>query len=410
MLEPGDIDETSARRAGTTTGVAAPAPVDDDEVSMFEVLLVFAKYKKLLVLFPLAAAIIGVVVSLLLHDVFTATTKILPPQQSQSAASAVLSQLGNLGGIASGLGGLKNPSDLYVGMLKSRTVADNLIERFKLHDAFEQRFQSRTRTLLAGMTSVNAGKDGIITVEVEDEDPKRAADLANAYVDELRKLTSVIAVTEASQRRLFFEQQFAQAKDNLAKAEVKARQALQNGGLVKVDEQGRAMVETSARLRGQIAVKEVQIGAMRTFAADRNPELLMAQQELESIKRELAKVEGTTGARSPEAAGIGKGIDNLGLLRNLRYYETIYELLAKQYEIAKLDEAKDSTMIQVVDQAIVPDRKSKPKRAFIVLFFAFAGLLVAVAWAFVRETIAKASADPQRAGRVAALKRHLAWR
>jgi uncharacterized protein involved in exopolysaccharide biosynthesis len=257
---------------------------------------------------------------------------------------------------------------------------------------------------------INAGKDGIIAIGVDDKDPKFAADLANAYVDELYKLTQVLAVTEASQRRLFFERQFAQAKENLVKAEATARQALQHGGLVKVDDQGRAIVETTARLRAQIAAKEVQIGAMRTFASEANPELRFAQKEAESLKHELARLEGSSGFRSVAAESGGKGLDNLRLLRDLKYNEVLYELLAKQYEIAKIDEAKDSAVIQVLDKAIEPDRKSKPKRSLIVLVWMVAALLAAMLWIFVREAIARARDDPRQAGRWQVLKRYLSWR
>ena len=185
--------------------------------------------------------------------------------------------------------------------------------------------------------------------------------LANAYVDELFKLTNVLAVTEASQRRLFFERQFEQARDNLTKAEAAARQAMDKGGLVQVEGQGRAIIENTARLRGQITVKEVQIGAMRTFATDNNPDLKLAQQELESMKRELARIEGTSGSKSGNGReNDSSGIDSVGLLRNVKYQETVYELLAKQFELAKIDEAKDSAVVQVMDKAIEPDRKSKP--------------------------------------------------
>ncbi len=231
--------------------------------------------------------------------------------------------------------------------------------------------------------------------------------MANAYVDELLKLTQVLAVSEASQRRLFFERQFLQARDNLAKAEVAARQGLQRGGLVKVDDQGRAMVEVTARLRGQITVKEVQIGAMRAFATAQNPSLNLAQQELESLKRELAKIEGTGGAKSATSTPSGQGMDNLRLLRDVKYYEVIFELLAKQYELAKLDEAKESSVIQVMDKAIVPDYKSKPTRWKIVVVSTLVALLAVILWVLVREIMTRADSNPQRVARLQALKRHL---
>src|SRR5204863_10200811 len=206
------------------------------------------------------------------------------------------------------------------------------ITRFDLNKIYKEEFQSDTRKVLGGNTAITAGKDGIISIEVDDKDPKRAADLANAYVDELIKLTKVLAVTEASQRRLFFENQLLQAKDNLTAGEMLARQGLQKGGLAQVDAQGRSMIEVTARLRAQISAKEVQLGAMRTFAAEGNPELHRTQQELEALKRELSRIEGSS---SVAVVGRGNetgnsGLNNLGRLRDVKYYEFLYELLAKQ--------------------------------------------------------------------------------
>ena len=293
----------------------------ETEISLLDLLIVLAKHKRVVLGVPLIVAVAAAVISLFLSNIYTGTTRILPPQQSASAASSLLNQLGGalggLGGLAGGSLGARNPSDLYVGMLKSRTVADNLIGRFELNEVYKQKLQSDTRLTLQGRSSIAAGREGIITVEVDDKDPKRAAELANAYVDELTKLTKVLAVTEASQRRLFFEHQLEQAKDNLTAAEIAARQGLQKGGLAQVDAQGRSMIEVTARLRAQISVKEVQISSMRTFAAEGNPELQRTQQELEALRRELARVEGS----SPIAA-LGKGdaagntgLSNLGRLR-----------------------------------------------------------------------------------------------
>jgi uncharacterized protein involved in exopolysaccharide biosynthesis len=383
---------------------------DDDEVSLLDVLIVLAKHKVLVLGLPAAAALVSAAIALLLPSYYTGVTKILPPQQTQST-SAVLAQLGNLAGLGGGAAtaGLKNPNDLYVGMLKSRTVADNLIQRFDLNKLYDQEYQSLTRKRLEKESTIAAGKDGIITIQVDDKDPKRAADLANGYVDELFKLTKVLAVTEASQRRLFFARQLELAKDSLARSEASTRQALQKGGLVLVEGQGRVMAETSARLRAEITVKEIQIGAMRMFASEQNPELQRTQQQVEVLKRELARVEGTSGARAPVQDDVNaKGIDNLRLLREMRYNEVTYELLAKQYEIAKIDEAKDSAVIQVMDRAIEPDRKSKPVRWQIVSLSTLAAAVLAVLGAFLLEASSKN--DPRNAERWQALQRHIAFR
>lgn len=384
----------------------------DDEISLLDFLIVLAKHKKLIFGLPFIVAVIAAGYSLTLTNIYTATTKILPPQQSQSSAAAMLAQLG--GGITGFLGGAaKSPNEIYIAMLRSRTVADKLNQRFGLIKRFDidVRYPSDLYKALDGDTNIIAGKDGIIAIEVDNKDPKFAADLANAYVEELLRFTSVLAVTEASQRRLFFERQFALAKDNLTKAESAARQALQTGGLVKVDDQGRAMVEITARLRAQITVKEVQIGAMRSFAADRNPDLQLAQQELESIKRELARIEGAGGAKVVTNGTSGQGADSLRLLRDVKYNEVIFELLAKQYEMARLDEAKESSVIQVMDKAVEPDRKSKPKRTLFVLLWTIVAGFLGIIWALVREAMTKAGSDPQQAPRVQAFKRYLlTWR
>jgi len=406
QTNPGNPGESAA----TSDAVA-----EEDEISLLDLPIVLAKHKRIVLGVPFAAAVAAAGISLLLPNVYIGTARIMPPQQSASAASALLGQLGvfsgGLTGAVAGLG-LRSPNDLYVGMLKSRTVADDLVARFDLKKVYRQELQSTARAALQGSTTIAAGKDGIITIEVDDRDPKRAAELANAYVEELIKLTKVLAVTEASQRRLFFERQLEQAKDNLNTAEVAARQGLQKGGLAQVDAQGRSMIEVTARLRAQISSKEVQLGAMRTFATEGNPELQRTQQELESLRRELARVEGSSPIVTHgkgEAAG-GSGLDNLGRLRDVRYYEFLYELLAKQYELAKIDEAKDSTVIQILDKAIPPDRKFKPKRAQITLLSAIAALFASIAWVFVLEATTKTKKSPARSSRFHRLREHLRWK
>jgi uncharacterized protein involved in exopolysaccharide biosynthesis len=297
-------------------------------------------------------------------------------------------------------------------MLRSRTVADNLISRFDLGKVYDLGYVSDIRKRLDRVTTIVSGRDGIITIEVDDKDPKRAANLANAYVDELKKLTQVLAVTEASQRRLFFEQQLLQAKDGLTAAEISARQGLQKGGIAQVDAQGRSMIEVTARLRAQISAKEVQLGSMRTFAAEGNPELQRTQQELEALRRELARIEGSSPTSSVGKGDLvgSSGLDNLGRLRDVKYYEFLYELLAKQYELARIDEAKDATIIQVMDKALEPDKKSKPGRTLIVLLSAIVAFCIAIVSAFVREALTKVSSDPKQTERLRAFRTYLAWR
>ena len=385
----------------------------DDEISLLAFFVVLAKHKWIIAGITIFAAVASAIYSLTLPEIYTASTKILPPQQNQSAAAGLLAQVGGLAGI-SGAGGLgiKSPNELYIGMLRSRRIADGIIQRFDLNSVFQQARQSDTRAILGGMSSFLVEKDGMITIEVDDRDPKRAAVLANAYVDELYKLTSVLAVTEASQRRLFFERQLLQAKTNLAKAEANAKQSIEKGGLSQVEGQGRSMLSATANLRGQITVKEVQIGAMRAFAAEGNSDLYRAQQEVEVMKRELAKMEGAGSGRGKDSGATSnpQAADSMSLLRDVKYNETVTDLLARQYELAKVDEAKESALIQVLDKAIEPDRRSKPKRSQMVVVSSVAGLLFGILLALVWEAMSKAAYDPKQAEHLRAFKYYLKWK
>jgi uncharacterized protein involved in exopolysaccharide biosynthesis len=385
---------------------AAPAAEASEGIGVLDFAIVLAKHKLLVIGLPLVVAIAVAAYSLTLPAVYTANTKILPPQQSQSS---IVAALGQFGLVSPGAGG-KSVNDLYAAMLGSRTLADAMIERFELKKQYGTTSSEAARATLGGRTAVSAGKDGMITIAVDDEDPKRAAAIANAYVEQLYKLNSTLAVTEASQRRLFFERQLAQARDNLAQAEVAATRGLEKGGLVQVEGQGRAILETTARLRGTISAKEIQASAMRTFATEDNPALSMVQKELDAMKRELAKLEGTGGLADGTGAAKGKGMDNFRLLRNVKYYETLFELLAKQYEIAKIEEAKDASLIQVLDPALEPEGRSKPRRTFMVAIATAVALFIAFLLAFVIESLKNATTDASRAAQIDTLKRHLSLR
>ena len=371
------------------------------EFSALNFLIVIAKYKKIIICLPVIAAIASAAISFMLPNVYKTNTKLLPPQQSQSGASALLSQLGGAAGALAGSAGMKNTTDLYIGMLKSRTVADNLIAKFDLQKVYDEETMDRTRVTLASNTSISAGKDGLISIDVEDKDKKRVAQLANAYVAELMSLTKVLAVTEASQRRVFFERQLEQSKDNLAKAEMALKGALDTHGVISVDADSRAIVETVGRLRARISAKDIEISAMKAFVTTSNPDYKRVYEELNSLRAELSKLENGRPALADEASTHVAspikqvGLENIKILRDVKYYQMLYELLAKQYEVARLDEAKDNAIIQVLDPAIDPERKFKPKRSVLILLSTVFAFIVAVACAFVAETRKKLLGDPE---------------
>lgn len=378
-----------------------------EKANFIDVLIVLAKYRKLIVGLPLAAGILAAVVTFILPPTYKATTKLLPPQQAQSATSALLSQLGGVAALATGGAGLKNPNDLYVGMLKSRTVADKLIEKYQLKQVYDTASQEKARVILTEATTVASGKDGLIAIEVENNDPILAAKLTNSYVDELLGLTRILAVTEASQRRTFFERQLEQSKDNLVKAEMSLKEALNTRGVVSVDTESKAILETSARLRAQVSAKEIQLNAMKAFLTPSNPEYRRAEAELNSLRSEVSKLEnGRVDSASTPNDG-ETGLANIKLLRDVKYYQMLYELLAKQYEAARLDEAKDPSIIQVLDPAVVPERPFKPKRILTVVLSMLVALLAAAFISMVREAKARALLEPASAKKWVQLRNYM---
>ncbi len=382
----------------------APIETSDDEISLLDLAITLAKHKKLILGAPMIAAIVVAIYSFIIPPTYTADTQMLPPQQ-QSSASAMLSQLGALGGMA-GVAGIKNPNDTYVAMLKSRTIQDNMIKRFKLQAVYKTKTPATTRKALNGATTVKVGKDGIIGISVDDKSPQRAAMLANGYVDELQQLTQVFAVTEASHRRLFYEKQLLQAKQNLGDAEIALKQLQEKTGIIHLDAQAQLGIGTAAGLKGQIAMREVELGAMRTFATGNNPDYIRIQQTLSGLKAQLNKVETGTVVPSkvPEA-----GLEYIRKVRDLKYAETIYEMLAKQFEMAKIDEAKESSVIQVLDKAVVPEQKSKPKRTIMVLLSALATGFLTILYAFIKEALNNPKKDTQTEAQLQALKNTLRW-
>lgn len=396
----------------SSTPVTSEPGISDEEISLWDLLIVLAKHKRVLIRVPLFCAVIAAALSLFLHNRFTAETKILPPQQGPSLASAVLGQLGPLAGAAASNLGLHNPSQVYVAMLQSRTVADAVIKQLKLEQAYGAKRLSEAEEILAENSSISAGTDGTITVSVDDVNPARAANIANSYVQQLEGLTQTLGVTEASRRRIFFEAQLREAKDNLSSAEAAMKQTQESTGLIQPEGQARAIIDTVASLSRSIAAKEVQLQTMRAFATPQNPDLIRTQEELSGLRAQLSKLEqAQQGRRGDMLLSTGNvpsaSLEYVRKLRDVKYYEAVYEILAKQYELARLDEARDSAIIQVLDKAVTPEKKSKPKRSLIVLFTWVAAMILCVLGVFVYEAAVHSTANPENASRVAVLKREL---
>lgn len=375
----------------------------DEERGSFRALdwaLVLAENIRLLIAVPIAAGLTALAVSFLLTPIYTATTRILPPAQQQIASGILAAQLGTLA-VLGGAAGLRNPTDQHVALLRSRSVADAMVQRFGLKDLYAADHLEDARRGLERRTKVLAGvKDGIISIEVDDPDPKRAADMANAYVDELRNLSKTLAITEAAQRRLFFETQLLQAKDSLTRSEVALRRSGVSEATLKVLPQ--SALEALARLKAQIAAQEIKLASMRTFMTDANPEFRLAFQELTALRAELSKLE-----QSSVSKAQGNGEEYIAKFRDFKYHETLFELIGKQYELARIDEAREGAVIQVVDAATPPERKSRPKKGLIAVSTTIAFFLLTILFVFMRNEFRKAAHHPQSADRITRIRRLL---
>ena len=393
---------------------------DDDEISLLDLLIVLAERKRLILWITAGSAILALIVSLLLPKSYTATVSLLTPQQNSSLSAQLASQFGALApvaALASGGGGglLRNPNDIYVGMLRSRTVEDAMIQHFGLMQEYHANYLSDARKAFEEHVTVDgSGKDGLIHISVEDHEPARAAALANGYVDQFRALSQNLAITEAQRRRMFFENQLKQANQDLGDAEEALKETEQKTGVIQLDSQARALIESAAALRAQIATKEMQIQGMQTYANGENAPLNEAQQELASLRAQLAKLGGSAdnpdGIIVPKGQMTEAGMEYIRRVRDVKYYETIFEVLARQFELAKLDEAREGALIQVVDSAVPPDKRSFPKRSLIVLGATAVGLLLGLFSAFMLSILERWKDNPRSAAKLSSLGRLLSRR
>ncbi len=380
----------------------AAAPATDENaasIGLADLLTWIGEGKRLIAVVTVVASIAALVHALRAPFIFTARTTLLAPNSQQAGSSAALAALGSLGGLAGGLVS-KSPDELYVALLKGDSVQRALIDRFNLKEHYKVETYETLRKVLPSYLRVAADKkSGLITVEVDDESPKFAADLANAHADEITKVLGRLAVSEAQLRRAFFENQLKETKENLVRAEQALQATQEKSGMIVLDKQAEALIGGAAQLRAQITEREVQLKVLRTSATDQNPDVMRLGSELRALRTELARMESSQGAGSTTSAvemPVGQipsaSIDYVRARRELKLQETLLEGMVRQYWIAKLDEAKEGPALQQVDVALPPDRKSKPSRALIVIVATVLALLASTAFvvlrrykAFVRE-------------------------
>ncbi|MCA3250618.1 MAG: lipopolysaccharide biosynthesis protein [Rubrivivax sp.] len=358
--------------ATSVGGPESPQPADPTVADLFVWLL--AHWKRILAA-GFVAGLLGLGGSYLVPPTYTGKATFLLPQQ-QGAGQALLASLGGLAALAEGVGGARTPADQYAALMQSTTVADRMVDHFKLREIYDVKLRADARRRLDERTRILIGRrDGVMTVEVDDHDPKRAADMANQYVEELRGFSSRLAMSEAQQRRAFFEVHLKQARDELSRAQLALQGAGLSAGVLRAEP--RAAADSYARLRAEVGAAEVRLQTLLRSLTENAPEVQRSRAQLDALRAHIARAERVDGNAGSS--------DYLARYRDFKYYETLTDLFSRQYEMARVDEAREGPLIQVIDVAAPPERKSSPRRAIVALICAAAGVLIAASTLLVRN-------------------------
>ena len=382
-------------QAEATEPYTIASPLAEDEESRIDFLELFRtlyRGRRAILMTSLAVFAIATVIAFLLPFQYTSTVSFIPPSSSSgsSMAAALAGQLSAFGGDSFGVG--KTSGDQYAGILRSRSIASQLVKRFDLMHVYAVKKESQAEQLLKSSTTVVVDpKSSIISVSVTAKSPAFARDLANAYMDALRETNGRLALSQSSQRRLFFEQELAKEKDRLADAEVNLKETEEQSGLIAPTGQTQSEIITIADTRAQIAVREVQLAALRQSATDQNPELIRLKTEIADLQGQLSRLHKGGGNDSTAAIPTSKvpalQLEFVRKTREVKYHEALFEMLSKQYESARLDESRDAPVLQVLDPASYPDMKSAPKRMYIMLGGLIFGLIAGCVLVLIRDPL-----------------------
>jgi uncharacterized protein involved in exopolysaccharide biosynthesis len=400
---PTDVDRASARNVARATRERALARAR-----------LFWDARKLLLQTFVLGALGSMAIALLIPSRYEATTQLMPPEGQSGSGMAMLSALagrtGGVGGVAGDLLGVKNSGALFVGILESRTVRDRLIEQFELRRIYHSAKIEDTRMALGAHTRINEDrKSGILAVTVTDHDPRRAAAMAQAYVDELDRLVEQVSTSSARRERIFLEGRLRAVKQDLDGAAQKFSIFASKNTAIDIPAQSKAMVEAAATLEGQLIAAEAELHGLEEMYTEQNVRVRSVRARVTELRSQLGKmggVSGTSAAPSSDTdASLYPAIRQLPLLgvtyadlyRQTKIQETVYELLTQQYELAKVQEAKEVPSVKVLDAAVVPTKKSFPPRGLLTLAGTGLSFLAVCAWILLRQ--AWREIDPQDPGK-----------
>lgn len=361
-----------------------------DDINLRDYFHVILKHKKLIALTTTTGMLIALIISLFLPNKYIATASLMPPNQDPLSTSIISKMTGNLGGGFNSLVGMKSPADMWIGILNSKNVNDEIVKRFDLKGLYGKKTLSGARKTLKTNVAIKKSKEDIISISVEDIDPERAANLAKAFIEELDRVNKSTVMTSGQRTRAFIEKRLQEAKSDLLKIEGEMKSFQQVNKAVKLDDQSKVIIEAIGTVKGQLMTKEVEFEVLQSFATPDNPQAKLLKTEVSGLKSRLRELEE---GRNPSGKDIfiptsripGLSFQYAQLYREAKIQETLFGLLSEQYEIARIQEAKDSPTVQILDVPNVPEASAKPNRPIIVLMSAIASFLISIFVAFFLE-------------------------
>lgn len=398
------------------------------ELSLLRLLLVLAKHKGLILKMTIGFALIAGIISIFMTPIYRVETRLIPPQVNSFPVEIVTN--GRARAEAnSRLYALNTTGEMITEVFRSKIVLDRIIDRFNLANqvqksrfSFLEKFnfpgkkhdssRSSSRKDLLGDMSISLNElSQIITLRFEDEDPELAADIANAFAEEVQKTLQTMAMKQFSRERIFIEEQLKNAQLDLIKAENSLKDYQKTSGIVDVDEQTSYLMQTLSRVQSQLSATEIELASARSYATRKNPAIKRLEAQKQQLQKQLLSLEAKTSTndfQNPSIAEFSEaGMDYLRKLRDVRFHETLYNILLEQYESARIAEAKEPATLQVLDSATTPESPVRPDRKLIILLAGFLGFCLAFLTSLVMEYLENASSDPEQMATLQLLKTNL---
>jgi len=389
------------------------AEYDDDEISLLDLMLVLVRRKGMIIKITFLFALVGIIASLLMTKIYTASARILNPVEKSSVVSLLEQQAGVAANL---LFSGSEKGNVYVSMLKSRNIQDRILDRFgpdnwrDMAGAGKEKRRKDLANEYIGELTVTAEKDNTLLVSVAFTEQEKVAEITNAYVAELEKLANEFAMTEATRKLKYFEDELVTARTNLSKTEQQFREYQEKTGVYLGEAQLTANIQNRINMRGQVAAKEIQLRSMLAYATRQNPEVVKLEKEISGLKEEIKRLEddpGTGDPLNPLGGMPAARFEYLEKYRDWKFQEVFYNTLLRLYESARLDQSYTPVVIQVLDKALIPEQRTKPNRKLIVVLATFLGGFLGVFMAFVAEAWNRVSQDPEQAEKVEEFREHL---